>query len=234
MELEERKNSSLEMGVEKKLLASHYLVFLTLVVGFTTIVYGVYKFEWYINEIAAVFLGMGIVSGFIGRFNPNRMAQEFINGARSIIFGALVVGLARTILVVLQDGLILDSIIYFLASIISGLPKSIAAVGMFLVQSLINFAIPSGSGQASTTMPIMVPLADVLGLTRQTAVLAFHFGDGFSNTLIPTASTLMASLSIAKIAYDKWIKYYGKLFIIWTLMGAAFMVIATMINYGPF
>mgnify|MGYP001252648530 FL=1 len=174
------------------------------------------------------------VSGFIGRIGPNNMAQELINGAKGIVFGALVVGIARAILIVLQDGLILDSIIYSLASVISKLPKALSAVGMFIVQCLINFVIPSGSGQAATTMPIMVPLADILGLTRQTAVLAFHFGDGFSNTFTPTASTLMASLSIAKISYDKWIKYYGKLFLIWTLLGAVFVVIATMINYGPF
>ena len=234
VELEERKNKTVDLTEEKTLSPSHYLVFLTLAAGLAIIVYGVYEFGWYINEIAAVFLGMGLISGAIGRINPNQMAQEFINGARGIIFGALVVGIARTILIVLQDGIILDSIIYGLASVISGLPKSLSAVGMFLVQSLINFAIPSGSDQAATTMPIMVPLADILGLTRQTAVLAFHFGDGFSNTFTPTASTLMASLSIAKISYDKWIKYYGKPFFIWRLMGAVFMVIAVIINYGPF
>lgn len=234
VELEERKNSTFDIGEDKKLLPSHYLVFLVLAAGLATIVYGVYKFGWYINEIAAVFLGMGIISGFIGKIGPNKMAQEFINGARGIVFGALVVGIARTILIVLQDGLILDSIIYYLASLISGLPKALAAVGMFVIQSLINFVIPSGSGQAATTMPIMVPLADILGISRQTAVLAFHFGDGFSNTFTPTASTLMASLSIAKIAYDKWLKYYAKLFFIWSLIGAIFMIIATVINYGPF
>ncbi len=234
VELEERKNSTFDIGEDKKLLPSHYLVFLVLAAGLATIVYGVYKFGWYINEIAGVFLGMGIISGFIGKIGPNKMAQEFINGARGIVFGALVVGIARTILIVLQDGLILDSIIYYLASLISGLPKALAAVGMFIIQSLINFVIPSGSGQAATTMPIMVPLADILGISRQTAVLAFHFGDGFSNTFTPTASTLMASLSIAKIAYDKWLKYYAKLFFIWSLIGAIFMIIATVINHGPF
>ena len=234
VELEERKNNSFDMTEERHLLPSHYLVFLTLVAGFAIIIYGVYEFEWYINEIAAVFLGMGIISGFIGRIGPNGMAQEFINGARGIIFGALVVGIARAILIVLQDGIILDSIIHSLAGIISLLPKSLAAVGMYIVQTLISFVITSGTGHASTTMPIMVPLADIVGMTRQTAVLAFHFGDGFSNTFTPTASTLMASLSIAKIAYDKWIKYYGKLFFIWSAIGAVFMVIATLINYGPF
>lgn len=234
VELEERKNNNFEVIEDRKLSTAHILVFLVLAAGLATIVFGVYKYEWYINEIAGIFLGMGIVCGFIGKMGPNKMAQEFVNGARGIVFGALVCGIARTILVVLKDGLILDSIIYYLSSLIKGLPTTIAAVGMLLIQSLINFAIPSGSGQAATTMPIMVPLADILGLTRQTAVLAFHFGDGFSNTFTPTASTLMASLSIAKIPYDKWIKYYGKLFFIWTGMGAVFMVIAVLINYGPF
>lgn len=234
VELEERKNNSYEITEDKKLLPQHIIIFLIMAAGLGLIIFGVYEYGWYINEIAAVFLGMGIISGFIGKIGPNRMAQEFINGARGIVFGALVVGIARTILVVLQDGLILDSIIHSLASLISGLPKALAAVGMFIIQSLINFIIPSGSGQAATTMPIMVPLADILGLTRQTAVLAFHFGDGFSNTFTPTASTLMASLSIAKISWDKWIKYYGKLFLIWSLLGAIFMVTAVMINYGPF
>lgn len=234
IEKEERNKNSFDMTIEHKLLPFHYFVFLTLATGFAIIVYGVYEYKWYINEIAAVFLGMGIVSGFIGKIGPNEMAGEFIKGAKGIVFGALVVGIARAILIVLQDGLILDSIIHSLANVINKLPKSLAAVGMFIVQSLINFIIPSGSGQAATTMPIMVPLADLVGITRQTAVLAFHFGDGFSNTFTPTASTLMASLSIAKIAYDKWIKYYGKLFIIWSIIGAIFMVIATMISYGPF
>lgn len=234
IEKEERNKNSFDITEERKLLPFHYFVFLTLIIGFATIVYGVYEYKWYINEIAAVFLGMGIVSGFISKMGPNNMAEEFIKGAKAIVFGALVVGIARAILIVLQDGLILDSIIHSLANVISKLPKSLAAVGMFIVQSLINFIIPSGSGQAATTMPIMVPLADIVGITRQTAVLAFHFGDGFSNTFTPTASTLMASLSIAKIAYEKWIKYYGKLFVIWSIIGAIFMVIATMISYGPF
>ncbi|MFS8542036.1 MAG: TIGR00366 family protein, partial [Tissierellales bacterium] len=163
VELEERKNNSYEITEDKKLLPQHIIIFLIMAAGLGLIIFGVYEYGWYINEIAAVFLGMGIISGFIGKIGPNRMAQEFINGARGIVFGALVVGIARTILVVLQDGLILDSIIHSLASLISGLPKALAAVGMFIIQSLINFIIPSGSGQAATTMPIMVPLADILG-----------------------------------------------------------------------
>ena len=103
-----------------------------------------------------------------------------------------------------------------------------------IVQVILNFFMPSGSGQAAATMPIMTPLADVIGITRQTAVLAFQLGDGFTNTILPTSAALMGNLSIAKIPYEKWAKFAFPLILIWVLMGAAFMVIATIINYGPF
>lgn len=234
LEFSEKNNRYIDSDTDHTLKPSHYLVFLTMFIGFIIIVVGVYKYNWYINEISAVFLGMGLVSGFICKLTPNQLATEFVNGARSIVFGALVVGIARTILIVMQDGMILDSIINALAGVISTLPRSLASVGMFLIQGCINFFIPSGSGQAATTMPIMVPLADIIGITRQTSVLAFQFGDGFSNTIIPTASTLMATLSVAKIPYEKWVKYLWKLFLIWVVIGSIFMIIANSISYGPF
>lgn len=234
LEREEKSSKSARVDEDLPLRPSHYLVFLTMFVGFIIIIYGVYEYDWYINEISAVFLGMGLVSGLVCRISPNQLAVEFINGARSIVFGALVVGIARTILVIMQDGMILDSIINSLANIINTLPKSLASVGMFVTQCCINFFVPSGSGQAAATMPIMVPLADIIGITRQTSVLAFQFGDGFSNAIIPTASTLMATLSIAKIPYEKWVKYFWKLFLIWCVIGSIFMIIASSISYGPF
>jgi uncharacterized ion transporter superfamily protein YfcC len=189
---------------------------------------------WYFNEIAAIFLGMGLICGFIAKMSPSNMAIEFIEGSKQLIYGALVVGIARAILVIMQDGMILDSFIYGLSSQISNIPTSLAAIGMYLIQVVINFFVPSGSGQAAATMPIMVPLADVIGITRQTAVLAYQFGDGFSNTIIPTASTLMATLAMAKISYEIWVQYYWKLFAIWLVVGGVFIVIATQISYGPF
>ena len=230
----EKGNTDIDFSRDTKLELPHYLVFLTLLAGFSIIVFGVYKYEWYINEIAAVFLAMGVISGFIGKLGTSNMAQEFVAGARSIVFGALVVGIARGILIVMQDGKILDSVIYFMASIINTFPKSISVLGMYFVQIIINFFIPSGSGQAAATMPIMVPLADILGITRQTAVLCFQFGDGFSNSIIPTASTLLASLSLAKIPYERWVKYIGKLMLLWIATGAIFVLIANAISYGPF
>ena len=162
------------------------------------------------------------------------MADEFVVGARSLVFGALVVGVARGILVVMQDGMIIDSIINGMSSAISVLPKAISVLGMYVVQVIINFFIPSGSGQAATTMPIMAPLADLIGVNRQIAVTAYQFGDGFTNSIIPTSAALMGVLSVAKISYDRWVKFLWPLMLIWLGTGAVFLVIANAINYGPF
>ena len=136
------------------------------------------------------------------------------------------VGLCRAMVVILTNGQIIDTILHALASTLEGLPSVVAAGLMVIVQTLINFLINSGSGQAATTMPIMTPLADILGISRQTAVLAFQYGDGLSNSLWPTSGILMASLGMAGIPYDKWLKWVGKLMIY--MYGA--VVILTMIS----
>ncbi len=186
------------------------------------------------SDLTAVFLTMGIISGLVGGSNPGKIATDFIEGARSLTFGALVIGLTRGIVVIMTDGQIIDSIIHGGAQVITLLPRSIAAVAMLSVQTFINFFINSGSGQAAATMPIMAPLADVANLTRQTAVLAYQMGDGLSNSLFPTSGVLMAGLSIAKIPYEKWFKFIIPLMIYLHLFAAAIMVIAVLINYGPF
>jgi uncharacterized ion transporter superfamily protein YfcC len=230
----EEKHKVIDLSDVMQLTKQHVMVLLVFVLGMTLLIFGVFKFGWYITEIAAIFIAMGIVAGFVGGMNANQIATEFILGAKEMTTGAIVVGVARGMLVIMESGLILDSIVSGLASAITMLPKSISAVGMLIVQSLINFFIPSGSGQAATTMPIMTPLADVIGLTRQTAVLAYQFGDGISNSIIPTSGVLLATLSVAKIKYDSWVKFVWPLILLWTLMAAVFMVIATVINYGPF
>jgi len=210
------------------------LVLLIVVVGFGFIIYGVTHGWSTSSDLTATFLTMGILSGLVGGNSPGRVATDFIEGARSLTFGALVVGLTRGIVVVMESGQIIDTIIHAGAQIVTFLPRSIAAVAMLAVQSCINFFINSGSGQAAATMPIMAPLADVVGLTRQTAVLAFHMGDGLSNSLFPTSGVLMAGLSIAKIPYEKWVKYILPLMVALHLVAAAMMVVAAVTHYGPF
>lgn len=212
----------------------HALITAVFVGGFILIAFGVFRYGWFITEIGAVFLGMGLLSAFIGGMNANQVATTFIKGAQEMVFAALVVGLARGILVVMENGLILDTLVYSLTNVIGVLPSALSVAGMYFIQIFINFFIPSGSGQAAATMPIMIPLADTLGITRQTAVLAYQMGDGFLDSIIPTSGVLMAQLSLAKISYGRWAKFVMPLIIIWLVLGLAFLLIAHWTSYGPF
>lgn len=212
----------------------HKWILLTVIAGFAVIVAGVVIEGWFLAEIGGAFFAMGIISAFIGGMRLNEVAETFIDGAGQMMFPALCITFANTILVIMENGVILDTIINFLSSLVSFLPSVFAAVGMYVVQLVINFLIPSGSGQAATTMPIMVPLADTLDITRQTAVLAYLFGSGFMDTIIPTSGTLMAELSIAKIPYQRWLKWLAPLMIAYLLVNTGFLVIAHLIGYGPF
>ncbi|WP_025640780.1 YfcC family protein [Schnuerera ultunensis] len=219
---------------EIKLTNRHKGVLVVFLIGLIIMIYGVMEYGWYINEISAIFLAIGIVSIFVGGKGTDDAAISFIKGAKDITMGALVVGLARTILIVMQEGQIMDSIIYSMAGMLEALPRQITAVGMFIINSVINFFIPSGSGQASTVMPIMTPLADVLGITRQTAALTVTYGDAFSNQIIPTSGALLGVLAVGKVPYDRWLKYNWKLVLYWTIAGSILVAIASTINLGPF
>ncbi len=210
------------------------LVLLSLVGILSVMVYGIMKDGWYLTEIASIFLALGIIAGLIARYNPSKIAQLFIKGAKGIIFGAMVVGVARGILVVLEQGLIMDTLINTLVTLIKEIPESISVLGMYLTQCIINFFIPSGSGQAAVTMPIMSSVSDLIGVNRQVAVLAYQFGDGFTNIIIPTSGTLMATLSVAKIPYEKWVKFVIPILLKWIGVGVIALIIANMINLGPF
>jgi uncharacterized ion transporter superfamily protein YfcC len=233
LEMQE-KGMAIDLSNVRKMTNRDTMVLLIFAAGMGVLIFGVFKFGWYITEIAAIFLAIGIFSGIASGMNVDDIAKNFITGAKDMTTGALVVGLARGILIVMEGSLIIDTIVYGLAAAISALPKAISAIGMLLVQSFLNLIIPSGSGLAATTMPIMAPLSDVIGVTRQTAVLAYQFGDGITNSLVPTSGVLLANLSIAKIKYEEWVKFVGPLMLLWTLLGCIFMVIAVVINYGPF
>ena len=148
-----------------------------------------------------------------------------------MLFRSLLIGLCRAMVVILTNGHIIDTILHSMASMLDGLPSIFAAAIMVPIQLLVNLLINSGSGQAAATMPIMAPLADILGVSRQTAVLAFQFGDGLSNSLWPTSGILMASLGIAGIPYEKWLKFVGKLMLYLYVAITILVMIAYSINY---
>lgn len=202
------------------------LIMIVLAATLIGLALGVTILGWYTNEIAALFLIMGITVGLIGKMRINQIAESFVKGCESLAYGALVVGFAYGILVVLENTNTIDTILHAASSLVSGLPSSLTAMGMFATQSFLNFIIPSGSGQAALTMPIMAPLADLVGVSRQTAVLAFQFGDGISNTITPTSGAFMAALAIARIPWVKWLKWIWPLIIIQYVMGAILITVA--------
>lgn len=222
----QRNVQELKQDNEKTLDARQALILAVLGITVVSLAFGVTMFDWYITEISGLFLLMGIIVGFIGKLRVNEIAQAFVKGCEELVVGALVVGFAYGILVVLEDSLTIDTILHSISSVLDRLPTSLTAIGMYVTQNLLNFIVPSGSGQAALTMPIMAPLANLTEVSRQTSVFAFQLGDGISNILTPTGSVLMASLALAKIPWVKWVKWVIPLIIIQFIAGAVLVTIA--------
>lgn len=205
---------------------------ITTLIFFGILVYGVIGHGWFMLEMSGLFIFMGIVVGLIAGLTTTQICEGFNQGFRDVLVGAIIVGVARAVAVVLEDGQIMDTIVHSLGSVVSGFPAVLGAVGMYVIQLLLNFIIPSGSGQALVTMPIMAPLSDIIGVTRQTAVLAFQLGDGFAHILYPTSGYFMAALVIAGVPYQKWIKFFMPLFILLTALSIVMLIIAQTIQWN--
>ena len=231
---ESLEESDSEIDWDFKMPVRHILSIIVFVLGISLLVYGVIVHEWYVGEISATILVAGVLMGLISRLKLNEIGDGFVKGAKDIAMGALIIGFARAIVVVMEDGYMLDVVLNFASGILDNLPASLAAIGMFITQLFINFFVPSGSGQAALTIPIMAPLSDLLGITRQTAVLAFQLGDGIANIIVPTFGVLLAALSIAGISYGKWLKWVWPYFLILAGLGIMFVAIAQIIQLGPF
>ena len=232
----EQENKKIEVSEKQhdKIEGRHYLVLLIVIACFVLLVYGSQNWKWKLQENAAMFIWMGVLSGFAYGFGPSKIAEEFTKGTKKLVYGALMIGMANGISLILTDGKILDTTVQYLGGLLVTLPSYLQAAGMFLMQLLINGLITSGSGQAAATMPIMLPVADIIGITKQTAVLAFNFGDGLSNYILPTSSALMGFITMVGISYSNWMKFMWKLFLIWIVVGAILVIVANSINYGPF
>lgn len=219
-----KKLDHLEIENHKGISRRHRLVLFTFLAGLAVLIFGVLKYQWFIEELAAVFLITGIAVGLVGGLSVNEITESFIKGAKDLVGTALIIGLARGILILSRDGKIIDSMLFALSSPISSLHPVISSQAMFLVQTLINFFVPSGSGQAVLTMPIMAPLSDIVGVSRQIAVLAFQFGDGFTNMIIPTSAVTMGVLSLAEIPWEKWARWVLPLEIIFYIVGMILLI----------
>ncbi len=204
---------------------------------FFTILYlivGVMGYGWYIEEISALFLVMGIAAGFSAGNDMSDNFRLFVEGCKDIFSAAMIVGFAGGIIIILQDGKIIDSILNTLAQSMSELGR-IGAVGvMYVIQTTINIVIPSGSAKAALTMPIMAPFSDVIGLSRQATVMAFQFGDGFTNMITPTSGVLMGALGIARIPYAMWVKWWWKFLLFLVLLGFILLIPTATMNLNGF
>jgi uncharacterized ion transporter superfamily protein YfcC len=197
---------------------------------FVFILWAVQNMGWWLPEMAGGFILMGLVAIIVSRMPLADATRATVGGMEEMTVAALVVGFARAVTVVLEDGLILDTLVQSASLVLAQVPPIVAAEGMLVFQAVLNFFIPSGSGQAAVTMPLMAPLADVLGLTRQTAVFAFTCGDGFSNMVIPTSGILMASLGLAKVPYQRWLRFMAPLLGQLLLIAAVFMALAVVVG----
>lgn len=199
--------------------------------AFTVIflIIGVLGYSWYIGEISALFLALGLLSGMAAGYSANRCVKEFLEGAKDIFSAALIVGLASGIVIILQEGRIVDTILHSMASGLDEGNRTGALTMMYGMQTLINLFIPSATAKAAITMPIMAPFSDLIGLSRQATVLAFQFGDGFTNMITPTSGVLMAVLGMARIPYAKWVKWVWKFILALILIGFALLLLFELV-----
>lgn len=200
--------------------------FILVLLAFTILflVVGVLGYGWYLSEISGLFLALGILSGVAAGYRANDLAGKLMDGARDILGAAIIVGLAAGIIVVLEEGLVIDRILYAMAGKMGTMGRPGSLEAMYGIQTVINLLIPSASAKAALTMPIMAPFGDLVGVSRQATVLAFQFGDGFTNMITPTSGVLMAVLGVARIPYNKWFRWIWPFILLMVLLGAVLLL----------
>jgi uncharacterized ion transporter superfamily protein YfcC len=206
------------------------LLFALVVVAFAVYVVGVIAFDWDFDQMAALFVLLGLVAGAVGGLGVKGTSDAFVEGVRGMAFAALVIGMARAIYVVLNDGHVIDTIVYAMFVPVSHLPSVGAAVGMMAAQVLLHVPVPSTSGQAVLSMPILVPLSDLLGLSAQVTVLAYQYGAGLCEIVTPTNGAMMAILVAAGVSFEEWIRFVAPLFAMLLALGAVALAVAVMLH----
>lgn len=221
-----------EAGTYPPLTRTHVVILAGFVLALGVAVWGIATRGWYLTELGAAFLILGVGTALVGRIGPSRTAAEFVEGAKALAETALLVGVARGIALILEDGQVLHTIVHALSFPLGALGPELAGVGMMVVQTVVNLFVPSGSGQAFVTMPLMAPLSDLLGVSRQVAVQAFLYGDGFANMLVPTNAVLMGILGMAGVPYDRWFRFCLPLLLKLLAFAAVCLVGMVLLGYA--
>ena len=212
----------------------HFYILNLLLYTILFLIVGVMGYDWYIMKIATIFMAMGIFSGIAYNESGNNIAQQFLQGVKDMMTASIVVGLAGGIVFLLEEGNIIDTLLHYMALGMQDVGKVGSVSVMYLFQTLLNVLMPSGSGQAALTMPIMAPFSDLIGISRQTAVLVFQFGDGFTNMITPTSGVLMGVLGMAKIPYDKWFRWFIPFLGILVVLGILLLIPTVLMDIAGF
>lgn len=191
---------------EYHLTKRNILTIAVFVAGLIGMLIGVFTRGWYINEIAATFLLLAIIIGALNGLSANGIVKQMMEGAAGVTAGALVIGVAASIQVILEQAVIIETIVNSLSTLIDNIPPLFSAIGASVVQGVINLFVPSGSGQALVTMPILIPVADLVGMSRQLMITAFQVGDGLTNLIVPTSGGTLAMLALGRVSYAQWLK----------------------------
>lgn len=232
-EIDKVKTHEINLDEHPALTGRQAICLALLGLNFVGIIVGVLKFDFYMNEISALFIIMGILSGIICRLSPNEICDAFLDGCKGMMLPCLAVAMCKAATILLDNARVMDTIIYYLAGMLDIFPSSFIAFGMFIIQDCFNLLVPSSSGQAAISMPIMAPLADIVGLTRQTAVFAFTLGDAFTNCITPASGATMSYLAMAGVPYKKWLRFILPLVAVWWVVAFCFLTYATAIKLGP-
>ena len=218
----------------KKFTVANATILVVFLASLGLFVYGATKWKWSFGELNAIYVFIAVFCGIVGGLGINRTAQVFVSGAAKMAGGALIIGIARGITWILEQGKVIDTIVYYLSSPLSNMSPYLSVLAMFVVIALLDFVIPSGSGKAMIIMPLIIPLADIIGVSRQTTVLAYQLGDGITNFISPTLGVLLFALAFGKVPYTRWAKFIAPLVLKLFIVCALALIVAVKINYGPF
>ncbi|MCI9412313.1 MAG: YfcC family protein [Eubacterium sp.] len=225
-DIAKKKEMASEIDFDQDITFRQKLVLATFVIGMVLVVVGLVKFGWYMNELSMCFFGMGILMGIFGGLNEKGIAEEFITGVKDIAFAAMVIGFCSGIMVIAQDGMIIDTILNALSNMIANSNNALFVGVMYVVQTILTLLVPSSSGLAALSMPVMAPLCDLHGVNPEAAVTVLQYANQLTNLMSPVAGTTVAGLAICKISFGQWWKTIWKVFLIMTVLAIVFSTIS--------
>ncbi|MEQ2876874.1 YfcC family protein [Enterococcus asini] len=214
---------------DKEFSRADKLIVSGFIIGLGVMIWGIIAQGWYMVEISALFLTIALFAGIVAKFGQKGIAEAFVEGCADFAYAAVIIGLARGVLVIMENGMIIDTVLNSLANVLNGVPQILFSPILLLTQIIVSFFVPSSSGAAALTMPVMAPLGDLLNINRDVIVLSNQFGNGLMNIISPTGGVLLAGLAIAEINFSKWFKVGVKAFAMLAIATVVLLFVATLL-----